>query len=212
MHEVQSYPDLGVSKVIDEKIINRQLKDRFGAQDNKPNFRLARTNDADQLEYRRMPWGDIDCRPKYEYLNGNFWVLERLMRVDGANAQMLPGATHSYEPVFVFRNSRTGEPAAVIEDVVFAIIHTTLFRQEARTKRDWEAEELAFYEKQVDRAHQFIADECSAMSTQLHFGEAVVKGEPKDASNDSVVRPETDSRIQAGPSITKRDDSSGSAE
>ena len=197
--------------MIDERIINRRLKDRFGAQNDSANFRLART--GNQTERRKMPWGDIEEAPKYPYLERNYWVLERLMRVEGANAHMLPGITHSYEPVFVFRNGRTGEPIPVTEDIVFSLAHTALFRQEVKVKRDWEAEELAFYERQVDRAYQFIADECSAMSTQLHFGEAVVKGESKHGPSDNrIVSPTSDNGVQTGTSLPERDNSSGSSE
>jgi hypothetical protein len=163
--------------MIDEHFINKKLEQLFGAQNNKANFRLARTND--QYEYRRISDNVIEQLPKYNYLPRGYWVIERLLPVDGVNAEMLPGAKLSYEPIFVFRNPRNDEPIPVVEDIVIALVHSCLFAQANKTKRDWDAEELAAYQKQVDKAYEFISDECSVMSTQLHLGEAVVKGEAK---------------------------------
>lgn len=163
--------------MIDEHFINKKLKDQFGAQDNLPNFRLARTND--QFEYRKVGNVVLEYRPKYSYLPRGYWVIERLLPVDGVNAEMLPGVKFSYEPLFVFRNPKNDEPIPVVEDIVLALVHSCLFMQGRATKRDFDAEEAAFYQKQVDRAYEFISDECSVMSMQLHLGEAVVKGERK---------------------------------
>ena len=122
--------------------------------------------------------GVVEQRPKYNYLSRGYWVIERLLPVNGVNAEMLPNAKLSYEPIFIFRNPRNDEPIPVVEDIVVALVHCCLFKQENKVKRDWEAEELAEYQRQVDKAYEFISDECSVMSTQLHLGEAVVKGEP----------------------------------
>lgn len=162
---------------MDENIINRRLKDLFGAQDNLPNFRIAYT--LNQYEYRRVDNHVIQQLPKYTYLPRGYWAIERLTKVDGVNAEMLPGIRHSYEPIYIFRNTRNDEPIPVLEDIVIAFVHACLFREKSKVQKDWEAEELAFYQKQVDRAYEFISDECSPLSMQLHFGEAVVKGERK---------------------------------
>jgi len=157
--------------MIDEHFINKRLKDLFGSQDNMANFRLARTND--QYEYRKVGEFVLEQRLKYSYLPRGYWVIERLMRVDGVNSEMLPGIKFSYEPIFVFRNPRDDSPIPVVEDVVLALVHSCLFMQGRKQNRDFDAEEAAFYQKQVDRAYEFISDECSVMSTQLHLGEAV---------------------------------------
>ena len=156
--------------------INQHLHERFGGQGELPNFRIART--AEQLEYVRIASNIVEQRRRYSYLPRDYWVLERLMKVDGANAQILVGR-FSYEPIFVFRNQKTDEPIPFGEEIIMSMVHSLLFKQEAKTKRDWKQEEIDFYNKQVDRALEFIQDECSPMSMQLHFGEAVVKGESK---------------------------------
>lgn len=156
--------------MIDEYFINKNLAKLFGAQNNIANFRIARTND--QYEYRRLG-PTIEYLPKYSYLPRGYWVIERLLPVEGVNAEMLPSTKLSYEPIFVFRNPRNDEPLPVTEEIVVAFVYAALFKQESKVKRDWDAEELAHYQKQVDRAYDFISDECSVMSNQLHLGEAV---------------------------------------
>ena len=164
--------------MIDENLTNKKLIALFGAQDNIANFRLAFTEG--QYEHRKNLLGEIEYLPRYTYLPRGYWAIERLTKIDGVNAEMLPGIKHSYEPIYIFRNPRNNEPIPVVEDIVIALIHACLFAQESKVKRDWKQEELSFYEKQVERAYEFISDECSPMSMKLHLGEAVVKGERKD--------------------------------
>ena len=163
--------------MIDIDVINQILKEQFGAQDNLANFRIARTED--QFEYRKWADGVIRYGKKYNYLIGRYWVIERLFHVSGANEDILPGLKYSYEPIFIFKKPKVNEELPINEEIVHCIIRMCLFKQESKIKRDWNQEELDYYEKQVERALEFIQDECSPMSMQLHFGEAVVKGERK---------------------------------
>lgn len=188
--------------------INKKLKRYFGELDGKQIFRLARTN---ELEYRRDYNGDVVLVPRYNYLNGTFWVIEKMLPVSGPNAELLPGSKTSYEPIFIFRRP-DGNPMPVSEDAVLSLVHVQLFGE--RKKRDLVKEELDHYERQVDILTQFLNDECSAMSMQLHVGEAIVN--PKENTNGrrdiSVPSPEGNSGVQAGPVGTTCDNSSGPAE
>ncbi len=158
--------------MIDEHFINKKLQDLFGSQDGKANFRLDRTNS--QYEYRRISDNIIEQRPKYGYLpHRGYWVLERLTKVQGISRSLLPGVEFSYEPVYVFKRGDSDEPRIFGEDAVYAIVYMVLFKQETKIRRDFAAEELAFYEKQVDRALEFLTDENSVMTMQLRLGEAV---------------------------------------
>ena len=167
--------------MIDDKVMNRKLQALFGAQDNLANFRLARTDN--QYEYRKVDGFILEQKRKYSYLPRGYWVIERLLSVDGVNAEMLPGIKFSYEPIYVFRNTRNDNELPVVEDIVIALVHACLFRQESKVKRDWDQEELDFYQKQVDKAYEFISDECSPMSIQLRLGEAVSMSGVKDKTN-----------------------------
>lgn len=188
--------------------INKKLKLLFGELDGKQTFRLARTN---ELEYRRLDSGEVVLVPRYNYLNGTFWVIERLMPVSGPNAELLPGVKLSYEPIFVFKKP-DDTPMSVSEDAVLSFVHIQLFGE--KKKRDLVKEELDHYERQVDYLTQFLNDECSVMSTQLHIGEAVVNSkENTNGRRDiSVPSPEGNSGIQAGSDGTTRNDSSSTVE
>ena len=201
--------------------LNRKLKQLFGELDGKQIFRLART---DQTEYRRGTFTDfstdgtylrtvteVRLTRKYNYLESIYWVIEKLMPVSGPNAELLPGCSTSYEPIFIFKRA-DDYPMPVSEDAVLSFVRMQLFGE--KNKRDLVQEELDEYERAVDKVHQFLQDECSPMSMQLHVGEAVVVS--KENSNGrcdvSVPSPEGDSGIQAGPVGTTRDNSSGPAE
>jgi len=187
--------------------INRKLKQLFGEQGGDANFRLARTN---ELEYRRNHMGEVVLVPRYNYLNGTFWAIEKLLIVSGPNAELLPGRKVSYEPIFIFRKP-TGEPIVFGEDAVLSFVHLQLFGE--KKKRDLNKEELDFYESQVDKVHQFLQDECSPMSMQLHVGEAIVNpGIPNGRRDDCVISPERNSGVQTGTVGTERDNSGSAAE
>lgn len=188
---------------MNDEYINRKLRLLFGEQGGQANFRLART---DQTEYRRGTYHDEDVNGnylrtvtevrltrKYNYLASHYWVIEKLMPVSGPNAEMLPGRNASYEPIFVFRKP-DDSPMPVSEDIVLSFVHLQLFGE--RKKRDLVAEELEFYERQVDKVHDFLRDECSLISMQLHTGEAIVSpGIPNGNSDNRVIRPERDNGI-----------------
>jgi len=177
--------------------LNRKLKQLFGELNGKQIFRLARTN---ELEYRRDYNGAVVQVPRYNYLNGTFWALEKLMPVTGVNVEMLPGCNTSYEPIFIFRKA-DGSPLVVSEDAVLSFVHVQLFGE--RKKRDLVQEELDQYEAHVDKLHQFLSDECSVLSTKLHLGEAVVNSTKVDDNGRrdiSVNGPEGDPGVQAGTS------------
>lgn len=183
---------------MDDKAINRKLKENFGELNGEQIFRLARTN---QLEYRRNALWEVELLPKYSYFNRHYWVVEKLMPVSGTNTEILVGKKLSYEPLFVFKHGNSDLPLPVSEDVVLSLVHVHLFGEKRSKTRDFEAEELDFYEKQIDRFTQFLNDECSPISTQLHFGEAVVKPQsqklessPSNGNSDvSVPSPEGNS-------------------
>jgi hypothetical protein len=101
---------------------------------------------------------------------------------------------------------------SVSEDAVLSFVHIQLFGE--KKKRDLVKEELDQYERQVDYLTQFLNDECSVMSTQLHIGEAVVNSkENTNGRRDiSVPSPEGNSGIQAGSDGTTRNDSSSTVE
>jgi hypothetical protein len=197
--------------------LNRKLKQLFGELNGKQIFRLART---DQTEYRKGTFTDfsedgmylrtvteVRLTRKYNYLKTHYWVLEKLMPVSGPNAEMLPGRNVSYEPIYVFRRP-DDTPMTISEDAVLSFVHLQLFGE--KKKRDLVQEELDHYERQVDFIHQYLKDECSVMSMQLHTGEAIVN--PKDNTNGrrdvSVVSSPRDSGVQAGATGTARNDSS----
>jgi len=188
--------------------INKKLKQLFGEQGGDANFRLARTN---ELEYRRNHMGEVVLVPRYNYFKMPYWALERLMIVSGPNAELLPGKSSSYEPIFVFKKP-DDTPMSVSEDAVLSFVHIQLFGE--KKKRDLVKEELDQYERQVDYLTQFLNDECSVMSTQLHIGEAVVNSKEKfNGRRDiSVPSPEGNSGIQAGSDGTTRNDSSSTVE
>jgi len=209
---------------MNDSIVNRKLKQLFGELDGKQIFRLART---DQVEFRRGTFVDVDpvsgaylrtvtevrlCR-KYGYLETHYWVIEKLMPVSGPNAELLPGSKTSYEPIFVYRKPNN-DPIPVSEDSVLSFVHVQLFGE--KKKRDLEAEELAFYEAQVDYLTQFLSDECSPISILLATKHAVVNSKPEDKSDGrsdvSVVSSPRDSGVQAGSSSPARNDSSSTDE
>jgi hypothetical protein len=193
---------------VNDVYINRKLKQYFGELGGDQIFRLARTN---ELEYRRDYNGDVVQVPRYNYLDGTFWAIEKLMIVSGPNAELLPGRNVSYEPIFIFRKPN-GHPMTVSEDAVLSFVHVQLFGE--RKKRDLVKEELDFYESQVDKLHQFLSDECSVLSIKLHVGEAIVN--PKENTNgrcdSSVPSPEGNSGIQAGSGVSARSDSTSTPE
>ena len=164
--------------------INKHLKSTFGEQDGKANFRLVYTKGL--METRKViiypedngiqfpPYEAVQERPKYQYLPRDYWVIEKLFNVEGMNADFLLGAKFSYEPIYVFKRPNSDEAIPFGEDAVMAIVAVHVFRKKKPLdKAALDEMELKEYERQVDYLTQFLQDECSPLSTQLHFGEAV---------------------------------------
>ena len=170
--------------MINDVYINKHLKALFGEQDGNANFRLVYTKNL--MEYRKVmvepeingvklpPYNQVQYRPKYQYLPRDYWVVEKLFKVEGPNRELLPGVEYSYEPVYVFKRPNSEEAIQFGEDAVMAIVHVYVFRKrDPLTKAQLDEMELKEYERQVDYLTQFLNVECSPIATQLHFGEAV---------------------------------------
>lgn len=187
--------------------LNKKLKDFYGSQDDQANFRLVYTRE--QTEYRRGTFFDYNSEgtflrcvtevrlvPRYAYIKPyEYWVIERLYPLPANLEVHYPGKKWTYEPVFFYsKPDRTKLPAT--EDSVHAAIHISLFAE--RKNRDFAAEELAEYEKQVDIMHQFLTDECPSMATQLHFGEGIAVPRNYNGSDNRIVGTSENSGVQAG--------------
>jgi hypothetical protein len=170
--------------MINDVYINKHLKAMFGEQEGQANFRLVYTKNL--MEYRKVlvepevagiklpPYSQVQYRPKYQYLPRDYWVIERLFRVEGTNRELLPGVDFSYEPIYVFKRPDSDEAIQFGEDAVMALVHVYVFRRKKPLdKAQLDEMELKEYERQVDYLTQFLQDECSPIATQLHFGEAV---------------------------------------
>lgn len=170
--------------MINDVYINKHLKALFGEQAGQANFRLVYTKNL--MENRKVlvepevngiklpPYEAVQHRPKYQYLPRDYWVIEKLFRVEGVNRELLPGVDWSYEPLYVFKKPNSDEAIQFGEDAVMAIVHVHIFRKkDLLTKKQLDEMELKEYERQVDYLTQFLKDECSPIATQLHFGEAV---------------------------------------
>ncbi len=170
--------------MINDVYINKHLKALFGEQDGQANFRLVYTKNL--MEHRKVlvepevngiklpPYNAIQYRPKYQYLPRDYWVIEKLFKVEGVNRELLPGVEYSYEPMYVFKRPDSDEAISFGEDAVMSIVSVYIFRKkDPLTKKQLDEMELKEYERQVDYLTQFLQDECSVLSTQLHLGEAV---------------------------------------
>jgi hypothetical protein len=166
------------NKIIIENI-NERLERRGKSIDGRTILRIVWT--ADQFEKRVgtfSDWyGDIFLReytamkevPKYWYITPPCWILERLTFLDPKAAihrELIaqkdvdldiykPTLNGTYEPLYAFRNARTGQPLEVNDRVVDMILHKLMNPVQKRTESD--AREEHFAELEAD-AEYFEAE------------------------------------------------------
>lgn len=178
--------------MIDEKILNKSLKRKYGYQEGGQNFRIERTNT--QTEFRMTESGFLEL-PRYNYLGPRgYWVLERLHRVSEETQKILR-AEWTYEPVFIYMNPDTREPLPVTRDSIEAFVQIALYGAKKRlTPEEIKQAEEDHYEKQAGIILEYLQNEIPSMAVQLKAGSAIVvpKGLENGESNNRIVAPNAD--------------------
>jgi len=124
-------------------IINKRLKDRYGSDAEKPNYRIVYSDE--QWEMRETAYTDegipllhpeVRRLPKYRQWIQNKWVLERLTVVPSVNSRELPVSQLSYEPIFVFEDAkgRALPPAWAVAQLAIDAIHKQMREAGVYTK------------------------------------------------------------------------------
>lgn len=169
--------------------INKFLSDKFGidTETKNPIFRVVFSDE--QIEKRETKYTDTGIEllhteirelPKYPHIDGAY-VLERYVLVPDINLKELAGLKKSYEPLYVFTNSKdqrvrpTILACEYIIDCLYAALGKTSLRKyiDPDSNSD-EARELK--KKRVDQLYEEMYGDESSLNGETHneSGSAII--------------------------------------
>lgn len=173
-----------------EKIetLNERLRDHFGIDTASNNAMWRIVFSDDQFEMRfgeyedRTPSGLFIRRvretrlvPKYrQWIKGKY-VLENLVVVPEVNLVDLPATKVSYEPIFVYEHSITGEALPPIWSVTKLVIDSVLFaKNHPNPFAKYKDKSIEEKEKEFQEVYDYLYGDRMDVSDALAYKEGVV--------------------------------------
>lgn len=181
--------------------INRSLSERFRVLDGRPIYRLVWGPEQEETRCGTFTdwYGSILIRQEYKavrrvkkywYLEGAYWILEKLVFVQGQQAlkeiveELVEARNGSYEPIYVFQD-KDKKPLPVNWTVVEFVLHalhnpTKLSPSDIRDLEiAQEQSELKYFEEELskdERSPLFVWENSAFVSTnQLKFKQEYIE-------------------------------------